>query len=923
MKTQLILFIIFILNFGLLQGQKVDDVDKLVENKNYDEALTLVEDILGDETIEFDSLKRKTLLQTKYDILHKKSLTFLRSGKLLEAEKCVEASKNAIEKEYNKNDKYYTRSLNTLGYIYRINGQFKKAERTYKLAKKLKEKRFEIDKQYSKILNNLGGVLIKLNNFHDAEACIDRSLKIKEDISGPTSLEVAKVLFQKTILFQSTGRYSKALVYIEKALQILEQAQDKSEILKYKQLKSTLLYDLERYDEALLLYQDIKTDLEGQGLGSGSDYAKLLMSFSNVYAEKGQLDTALDYAEQSKGVFEVAHGSSHPYFGLALRNLGNLMLEAQKTDDLEAIFQKSSQITSKKYGKKHIEYFISEFSLFRYYKKNGDVEMAIEVLENIDEIISNHITNASKYLSIKEIHKLTRMYDRYYSELLSLTAANTDNDFLVETAMNNTLFFKGFILRSLLEIRKTIDSSKDIADLSDELTTLNLQLENAFSRTDRDSETIEQLQQKISELDADMNRKIGSINREISSAEWEDVQYSLTDEEVIIQFVKFEDPQSQLLSYGALLIAADYDRPKFIELFAEKKITTLFEDRVVNSNALISTFYGNSQNQSSDSRGAEGFVKELTSNGVSLHDLIIEPIKEELENYSTVFYSCEGILHNIALHAVEYDEENIMIDKFSMQRLTSLNQLVDDDYNFDNYSKTSLLVGDVDYGTLITDTSMRGSRNRGGWSTLQWTKSEIKNISEILEPSGFSIDMLSASAANEENYVSKVNSNDGYSIMHFATHGYFDTDDLLNLDSSNQRLDALNSMTNSSLVLAGANTLEVQGEDSYITAYEISQSNLKNTQLVVLSACETGLGHVKENEGVYGLQRAFKIAGVEYIIMSLWQIPDQESMLFMTAFYKNYVESGSDIFEAFNTTQKQIKEQFPDPFYWAGFVLVK
>ena len=112
-------------------------------------------------------------------------------------------------------------------------------------------------------------------------------------------------------------------------------------------------------------------------------------------------------------------------------------------------------------------------------------------------------------------------------------------------------------------------------------------------------------------------------------------------------------------------------------------------------------------------------------------------------------------------------------------------------------------------------------------------------------------------------------------------------------------------------------------EDGILTAYEISQMNLANTALVVLSACETGLGDLQGNEGVYGLQRAFKIAGVKYIIMSLWQVPDKQTTELMVAFYKKYLVKKMSVPEAFRAAQAEMRGRYEEPFLWAGFVLVE
>ncbi len=137
-------------------------------------------------------------------------------------------------------------------------------------------------------------------------------------------------------------------------------------------------------------------------------------------------------------------------------------------------------------------------------------------------------------------------------------------------------------------------------------------------------------------------------------------------------------------------------------------------------------------------------------------------------------------------------------------------------------------------------------------------------------------------------------------------------------------------MLRAGLVLAGANHAW-QGnpplagmDDGILTAYEISQMNLRNTELVVLSACETGLGDIQGNEGVYGLQRAFKIAGARYLIMSLWKVPDEQTGELMQSFYRKWLAEKQPIPQAFRAAQQEMRAKYPEaPHAWAGFVLVE
>ncbi|HEX8061047.1 MAG TPA: CHAT domain-containing protein, partial [Cyclobacteriaceae bacterium] len=124
------------------------------------------------------------------------------------------------------------------------------------------------------------------------------------------------------------------------------------------------------------------------------------------------------------------------------------------------------------------------------------------------------------------------------------------------------------------------------------------------------------------------------------------------------------------------------------------------------------------------------------------------------------------------------------------------------------------------------------------------------------------------------------------------------------------------------LILAGANNKKKSDDaDGILTAFEITSLDLKDTELVVLSACETGLGDVRNGDGVYGLQRAFKVAESRFIVTSLWKVDDDATMKLMTLFYQD-LESSHDVIRSFGLAQKQLRDIYPSPYYWGAFKLV-
>ncbi|MBK9719394.1 MAG: CHAT domain-containing protein [Saprospiraceae bacterium] len=167
--------------------------------------------------------------------------------------------------------------------------------------------------------------------------------------------------------------------------------------------------------------------------------------------------------------------------------------------------------------------------------------------------------------------------------------------------------------------------------------------------------------------------------------------------------------------------------------------------------------------------------------------------------------------------------------------------------------------------------------------------------------------------------------------MHFATHGFYNSvsDKLLKKDLNINNLFTrnMNPLMRSGILMANANETWVKKKsliseiDGVLTALEISNLNLNNTMLVVLSACDSGLGDLHGNEGVYGLQRGFKLAGVKFLVLSLWQVGDEESKIFMENFYKKLVE-GMEIHLAFNKTQKMMRNKYKDIDKWGAWVLI-
>jgi CHAT domain-containing protein len=224
----------------------------------------------------------------------------------------------------------------------------------------------------------------------------------------------------------------------------------------------------------------------------------------------------------------------------------------------------------------------------------------------------------------------------------------------------------------------------------------------------------------------------------------------------------------------------------------------------------------------------------------------------------------------------------------------------------------------------------------GAWDELPASREESRLIHTYLTEGGIPSALYQDAAGNEESFKSL--DREGMGVIHLATHGYFLEDiqsegkeeerDLVRRLGGERRGTEGNPLLQSGLLLAGGNhawtkkPVEGEGmEDGILTAAEIADMNLLGAELVVLSACETGLGEVKNGEGVFGLQRAFKLAGVQTLIMSLWEVADEATSKLMEEFYRRWL-GGEGKEGAFKGAQWAVRETYPDPYFWAAFVLM-
>ena len=314
-----------------------------------------------------------------------------------------------------------------------------------------------------------------------------------------------------------------------------------------------------------------------------------------------------------------------------------------------------------------------------------------------------------------------------------------------------------------------------------------------------------------------------------------------------------------------------------------------------------------------------------------------------LNNINTVYYSPIGLLNSISFDAVTHDSIYLG-DRYKLHLLSSTSEIPhikqDELSQIDKATVYGGVLYDVSQNDMIAEAkeykkigfassfaNIEGDRS--GWEYLPGTAEEAIQINTTLDSMGIESNLVMGVKANEESFKSL--SGKSPSLLHIATHGFFlsDPKDIAVNSFIQQKVQSGNTdlLLRSGLLLAGGNRMwkgyeEIKGiEDGILTAEEISKLDLSSTNAVVLSACETGLGEIISTEGVFGLQRAFKLAGVQTIVMSLWKVPDEATSKLMIDFYKNWM-AGMEMHDAFRAAQRKIREDYSSPYYWAGFVML-
>ena len=759
---------------------------------------------------------------------------------------------------------------------------------------------------YAKSLNNIGILYSKMGDYQSALKYYLQSAEALKHILGDKHPDYASILENIGVLYYYIDDYNSALKFSTEAMEI-KKASLGAENINYAISLNNLcnIYSkLGDYHKALeygTLASEIYKKIQGE---NHTDYARSLNNIAAIYREMGEKQNALKYMIQAMEIKKNAFGESHPEYAASLNNIGVIFLDMKDYRNALEYMTKAAEIWKKTLGNEHPQYATSLKNISQTYFDTKDYKNAISSNKIATDIYKRNLIRNFSFMTTHEREAYWDANNENFIYNIKYIYHAPDDTIGTKTSYDTELITKGLLLASEISIANTIMESGDTALIAEyeKMKTLHLQLnkelEKPIAEHIYNCDSLENEIQKTERHIMESCKELGDVTHFIK-IDWKEVQNSLKANYVAIEFSNFTEDDTT--KYVALVLTKGMEAPVCVPLFEQSEMQKHLRN-----------IYDTPE----------------------MYDLIWKPLEKYFPEKPRIFFAPSGMLHRIAVEYAPVGNGKTISDKYEIYRVSSTRFLAMD-YK-QKPMKNSVLYGGVFYDSDTTTMKFESERfttrsaevnsfsdlnkgeSRSPLSYLQGTKTEVEEIAAKMKKKKISTILYEGSQANEESF--KALSGSDISVLHIATHGFFlPTDEKM---SGNQ------SLIQSGLLLSGANyawqnkPLPEGIEDGILTAKEISFMDLRKTDLVVLSACQTALGEITD-EGVFGLQRGFKKAGVHTIIMSLWSVDDNATQLMMTEFYSNLIK-GMTKREAFLKAQHTLKTTtgFENPRFWAAFIML-
>jgi CHAT domain-containing protein/Tfp pilus assembly protein PilF len=912
--------------------------------------------------------------------LHNLALLYHELAQYDQAEPLYQRSLKIYESKLGPDHPYVAASLNQLAELYMLMGQYTQAEPLYQRSLKIYESKLGPDHpNVARSLTGLATLHQLMGRYAQAEPLFQRSLKIWESKLGPDHPDVAASLINLAHLYWNMGQYAQAEPLYQRSLKIHESklGPDHPNVAASLINLAVLYKEMGQYAPAEPLFQRSLKIWESKLGPDHPSVAASLNQLAELYRKMGQYTQAEPLYQRSLKIRESKYGPDHPLVAQSLNNLASLYQDLGQSARAEPLYQRSLKIRNSQLGLDHPDVALSLYNLAVLHAATGRWSEAAAETEKERRIVRRHVAHTLPVLNEKE--QLTFLQTQDEQHLHVALSLGLDRRSDAQTALRSA----GWVLNGKAVAQEVLaqrailaaeGADPTLAELVKQLMAVRSRLAAlslVVAKPEQEAAHREQLI-AFNQQEQELSRRFGqATGRNTAGDPWvepEAVRKALARDAVLIEFVRFgvwnfKDRKRLPPHYAAWVIPAEAAGSiTIVDLGEAKPIDEAVRQVRKALERAEKTI------QDAGEAAAEKQVREAMQ---SLTRLVWQPLESHFGNARQLILSPDAALWLIPWAALPFADGKYAIEKYQIRYLISGRDLVSPGTAKQSKPTDPVLFANPDFDLGPGDAADRtravlrsmppaervaSSRGAGSLSSLGRAERLPGTAAEAaaIKPSVTSY-AHSEPVIYEDQYALEgvFKSLHGPQVLVLSTHGFFLpdqeavhrddrgaglADEGFGKDSKDKSRAVLttegkpleNPLLRCGLLLAGCNQRTEEGsaelDDGILTGLEIVGTDLRGTDLVVLSACETGLGQVRNGEGVAGLRQAFQLAGAKAVVATLWQIPDEETVALMKAFFSN-LSAGQSKAEALRNAQlAQIKDRRKNhsaahPYYWAAFTL--
>lgn len=793
-------------------------------------------------------------------------------------------------------------------------------------------------------MNNLGNLYEQLGLYDDAEPVLKQTLEGMEASLGVAHPQTARTRNNLALLHESQGNFREAEPLYNTSFEHIVTAlgEDHPDAIGMQNNLAFLYMMMEEYETAATMFEDLVV-LWGETFGPDhQDALKSLNNLGRAYRQLGRFDEAETVVIQALDSRRENLGERHIDTIRSLIDLGAIQLDQGRLEEAEVQLRLALKLAEEEIGEQHPYTFEALNQLARVIEAKGELGAAVTLRELGLTRRSTFLDTMLWVTGENAREGYIRLHRPELDDYLALLT-RWDDPSRGKKAIEASLQRKGLLLKITSEIAQISQLSTDprlalisstLEDARKELASLTLS-GPTIETSGRHAEALYELELRVNELQGELGRASVRYRSSIAGVTADSVAQALADNTALVDFLVYRDGDESKAIAGVILKQDGDVRYDLIEFPDRDEI----ELAVLDFRAII-------QDDLADE-------DEIMESGQYAYDLVWAPIRETIDDMAYVYLVPDGVLNILPFNALMNEDEEYLLQTTDVHILTSGRDLLPNDYELAEGEYVILAGPDYDANQAVGEAALAeaqgrrsaalqlGIRGAGGglrglnFAPLPGAEQEGRIITQQVQSGEADSDVYFGAEA-QERVLSQMTETP--EILHMATHGFFlEADDtlrkrLLKMQRSSEIQvppPGDNPLLRAGLAFAGINSnAQFLGDidtvnDGVLTALEVLSLDLSGTRLVVLSACETGLGEIHEGEGVYGLRRSFQEAGVAEVVSSLWEVSDAGTQALMTDFYDRIL-NGTPAREALRDTQLAMLDspEWGYPYIWSAFMIV-